>query len=103
MKIKKGDTIQVMCGEYNGKRGRILRMFRKRNLCIVEGVNFQTKHQRPTSPGQQAGRLQKEGPIHISNVRLICPRCGLPTRVGKKKIGDKFVRVCKKCSEMIED
>ena len=103
MKLKKGDIVRVMNGEYKGKQGKILKFFHSQDACIVEGVNFQTKHQKPTSPEQQAGRLKKEGPIHISNLKLICPKCGVPTKVGKKKIGDTFTRICKKCGEPIEE
>ncbi|MDI6839338.1 MAG: 50S ribosomal protein L24 [bacterium] len=102
MRLKKGDIVRVMSGEYKGKQGKILRIFPSHSVCIVEGVNFQIKHQRPTSPDQQAGRLKKEGPVHISNLKLICPKCGMPTKIGKKKVGDIFTRICKKCGEMIE-
>ncbi|MCK4352894.1 50S ribosomal protein L24 [candidate division WOR-3 bacterium] len=103
MRLKKGDIVQSICGEYRGKQGKILRVSPTKQSCIVEGINFQIKHQRPTSPGQQAGRLKKEGWIQNTNLKLVCPKCGLPTRISKKKIGDKFVRVCKKCGEMIEE
>ena len=102
MKFKKGDIIKVMLGEYKGKQGKILKTLPSHNTCIVEGVNFYIKHQRRVSESKNAGRLKKEGPIKVSNIRLVCPKCGVPTRIGKKKLGDSYVRICKKCSEMID-
>lgn len=103
MKIKKGDIVKILRGIYKKKQGKVLKTIPSKNRCIVEGVNFRVRHQRPTSPENPGGRIKKEGPIHISNIILICPRCGQPTRVGKKNIGDKNVRMCKKCSEMIDE
>lgn len=102
MKIKKGDTVVVISGAYKGKQSKILKVFPEKNTCIVEGVNFRIKHQRPLSPEQPGGRVKKEGPIHISNLKLVCPKCGAPTRIGKKQVADKWVRACKKCGELIE-
>lgn len=102
-KIKKGDTVIVIAGKEKGKKGKVLRVIPKHQRVIVEGVNFIKKHQRPTQRFQQGGIIEKEGPIHISNVMLICPRCNNPTRVGYTFIeGDRKVRFCKKCEEIIE-
>jgi large subunit ribosomal protein L24 len=103
MKLKKGDMVQVMRGIYKGKQGKILQVIPDKSKCVVEGVNFKVKHQRPLSPDKPGGRLKKEAPLHISNVKLICPRCGELTKVGKKKIGGKNVRICKKCNEAIDE
>lgn len=103
MKIKKGDIVKVISGIYKDKQGKVLKVIPQKNRCIVEGVNFRIKHQRPLSPENPGGRLKKEGPIHTSNLKLICPKCGQPTRIGKKNIGDRNVRVCKKCGEMIDE
>lgn len=103
MKVKKGDIVQVITGEYKGKQGKILKISPKKQTCIVEGVNFKIRHQRPTSPEQPGGRLKKEGPIHSSNLKIVCPKCGMPTRIGGKKVGERSVRICKKCGEMIEE
>ena len=102
MNIKKGDTVKVLSGEYKGKQSKVLKVFPDKGTCIVEGVNFRTKHKRPTQPGEQAGRVKQEGPILFSNLKLICPKCGVPTKIGKKEVKDVRVRVCKKCGEMID-
>ncbi len=103
MKLKKGDLVRVITGEYKGKQSKILKVFIKKSTCIVEGVNFRIKHQRPVSPEQPGGRVKKECPIRVSNLMLVCPKCGTATRVGKKKVGDSWVRVCKKCGEMTDE
>jgi large subunit ribosomal protein L24 len=103
MKIKKQDVVRVMIGAYKGKQGKVLATMPEKRRCIVEGVNFKTKHQRPLSPENPGGILKKEGSIHVSNLRIVCPKCGQAARVGKKSIGDKNVRTCKKCGEMIDE
>lgn len=103
MKIKKGDIVKVLRGVYKGKQGKVLKVIPQKTTCIVEGVNFRTRHQRPLSPESPGGRIKKEGPIHVSNLKLICPRCGQHTRIGKKNISDRNVRICKKCGEMIDE
>ena len=103
MKLKKGDTVRVAIGEYRGKQSKILKIFTEKNTCIVEGVNFRIKHQRPISPEQPGGRIKKEGPIRISNLMFVCPKCGAAARIGKKKVGDLWVRTCKKCGETVDE
>jgi large subunit ribosomal protein L24 len=100
-KIKKGDTVGVITGEDVGQRGVVQRTSPKSGRVVVAGVNMITKHQRPvqTRRGQvRAGRIEYEAPIHTSNVMLVCPQCGEPTRVGFviNESGVK-TRVCKKC------
>ena len=102
MRVKKGDTVKIIAGAYKGKQGRVLKIVPEKSRCIVEGVNFRIKHQRPLSPENPGGRLKKEAGIHISNVKLVCPRCGQPTRIGKKSLESRNARVCKKCSEMVD-
>ena len=102
-KIKKGDLVEVIAGNYRGARGKVLKVFPKRNRLIVEGVNFVKRHVRPTQRDPQGGIQEREAPIHISNVMLVCPNCGHRTRVGFMFMEDGTkVRVCKKCHEMIE-
>ncbi len=105
-KIKKGDTVLVVKGDHNrtrGKIGKVIKVFPETNRIIVEDVNKVKKHQRRTSPEQPHGIIEMEAPIHVSNVRLICPNCGNPTRVGFKFLEDgRKVRYCKKCGEVIE-
>jgi len=101
-KIKKGDKVVVRAGKDKGKIGEVIKVFQDKNRIIVSKVNIIKKHQRPTqeNPG---GILEKESPIHISNVLLLCPQCDQKTRVGFRILEDgKKVRVCKKCGEIIE-
>ncbi len=102
-KIRKGDEVLVITGKDKGKRGKVLRVIRKENRVVVEGVNIIKKHVKPRGMGQPGGIIQQEAPIHISNVMLICTKCGRPTRVGFRILEDKTkVRICKKCKEVID-
>ncbi|OYD16154.1 50S ribosomal protein L24 [candidate division WOR-3 bacterium JGI_Cruoil_03_44_89] len=102
MKIKKNDTVKVISGEYKGKMGKVLRAFPKRGLLIVEGINFQKKHMRARSAQEPGGILHKEGPISVSNVMLICPKCRETVKVYITGVGDTRARKCKKCGEIID-
>jgi len=103
MGFKKGDNVIVICGEDKGKKGKVIDIFPKKNEIIVEGVNFLKKHTKPTQKSPQGGIIRQEGPMHLSNVRLICNKCNAPISIkhGKTKEG-KSVRVCKKCGEIID-
>ncbi len=105
MNIKKNDTVKVIAGNYKGKIGKVLKVFPEKERVLVEGVNIVKKHVRKSSKYPQGGIIEMEAPIHVSNVMLICPRCGEATRVGHARLvsadGKKSkMRVCKKCSEM---
>lgn len=100
MKIKAGDTVEVIQGEDLGVRGTVRRADPKKKRIVVEGVNTVIKHQRPVPAGRQqtqGGRIQVEAPIDVSNVMLICPSCQERTRVGLTRQDGRRVRVCKKC------
>ncbi|MDP4601316.1 MAG: 50S ribosomal protein L24 [Schleiferiaceae bacterium] len=101
--IKTGDTVMVIAGQSKGQTGRIIRMIPKQHRAVVEGVNMVTKHQKPTASSPQGGLSQMEAPLHVSNLMLIDPKTGTPTRVGMK-INDKGqkVRVAKKSGETIK-
>lgn len=104
-KIKKGDTVVVIAGEDIGARGTVQRVLPKEERVVVSGVRLVTKHQKPVQAGRgqvRAGRIRFEAPIHISNVMLVCPQCGEPTRVGFA-INESGVktRICKKCKAEI--
>ena len=101
MRIKKGDTVVVITGKYNGVKGKVLKAFPKQNTVIVERVNFIKKHTRPTQQNQQGGIVEKEAPIHISNVKLFNEKLGEVTRAVFKKVGDSRIRVCKKTGDEI--
>ena len=103
-KVVKNDTIIVINGNYKGKTGKVLKVFPDTNRIVIEGVNLIKKHTRPTQQLPQGGIIEKEAPIHISNVKVICPKCNRPTRVGVRILEDKTkVRYCKHadCGEMI--
>jgi large subunit ribosomal protein L24 len=102
MKIIKNDTVLVVSGNYKGKKGKVLKVFPRRNRVIVEGVNFIKRHTRPTQKNQQGGIIEKEAPIHISNLMVVCPKCDTPTRLGRKVLDDgKRIRTCRRCGEML--
>jgi len=98
LKIRKGDRVRVLTGKDRGKEGEVMRALPREGRVIVDGVNVARKSQRPTRTTQQGGIIDKDMPIQVSNVALVCPSCGKPTRVGFKvdASGGK-VRVCKKC------
>ena len=100
MKIKKGDTVQIISGNEAGKSGRIIKVFRTKNKIVVEGLNMVKKHARPTQENPQGGIMQMEAAIHISNVMFIAD--GKPTRIGYKTLEDgRKVRYAKTTGEVI--
>lgn len=100
--VRKGDTVLVIRGKDAGKKGKILEVQPKRSRVIVEGVNIVKRHTRPSQRMPQGGIVEKEAPIHSSNVMPFCNKCNRPTRVGKRFLEDgKKVRVCKKCGEVL--
>ncbi|MBN2029840.1 50S ribosomal protein L24 [bacterium] len=102
MKVVKNDTVLVITGNYKGKKGKVLKVFPKSHRVIVEGVNFIKKHTRPTQKNQQGGIVEKEAPIHVSNLLVVCPKCDTPSRLGRMVLEDgKKVRVCQSCKEML--
>lgn len=102
MYIKTGDKVKVISGKDKGKEGIVLKAFPKKDKVIVEGMNVMKKHQKPNNANPQGGILTVEAPIHVSNVMLIDPKTGEPTRVGYKVEGDKKVRVSKKTGEVLD-
>jgi large subunit ribosomal protein L24 len=102
--IKKGDTVQVLSGNYKKKQGKILRVFPQTYRAIVEGVNFVSKHKKPTAKNPQGTIERVEAPIHMSNLMLINPATGKPTRIGRKLNDDgKLQRYSKKTGEFINN
>jgi large subunit ribosomal protein L24 len=100
MKIKKGDTVRVIAGKDKDKEGKVIAVDAKTNRVIVEGINMVTKSQKPSAANQQGGLVQKEAPIHVSNVMYL--QNGQTTRIGYKMDGDKKVRVAKKTGDVID-
>lgn len=101
--IKKGDTVYVLAGEDRGKSGRVLKVLVTKQRAIVEGVNIVTKAAKPSAKHPQGGLVKMEAPIHISNLSLLDPKTGKPTRVGRRRNDDgKLVRYAKKSGEEIK-
>ena len=102
LRIKKGDTVYVNAGNDKGKTGKVLAVDPQKDRVIVEGVNLVSKHTKPNSKQPQGGILKKEAGVHVSNVQLLDPQSGKPTRVGYKFEGDKKIRYSKKSGEEIK-
>ncbi len=102
--VRKNDTVIVVGGKDRGKRGRILRVLPDRNRVIVEGVNFIKRHTRPNPQRNvKGGIVEREASLHASNVQIVCPECGAPTRIGHQLLGDgRKVRVCRKCDGAVD-
>lgn len=97
MSIKKGDKVEVLSGKDRGKQGVVLRALPAEGKVVVEGVAVAKKAVKPNQQNQQGGIVPTEMPVDVSNVQLVCPKCGQATRVGHKKDGKNKLRVCKKC------
>ncbi|MBN1373080.1 MAG: 50S ribosomal protein L24 [Anaerolineaceae bacterium] len=108
VKIRKGDTVEVISGKTDdkGKRAEVIRVVPEENRVVVQGVNMRTKHQRQVQTQGRTlnpGLVKFEAPLHISNVMLVCPKCGKATRVAVNRDGEKAVRVCKRCQASIDE
>ena len=102
MDIKKGDKVLILSGNERGKSGKVLKVFPGKSRAIVEGLNFIKRHSRPSSKNQQGGIIEKEAPIHLSNLRLVCPGCGKASGVRRTRdAGNRLVRECRSCGEVI--
>ena len=102
--IRKNDNVVVVTGKDRGKRGRVLKVLPGRNRLVIEGVNFVKRHTRP-NPQQnvKGGIVERESSLHASNVQIVCPECGAPTRIGHELLGDgRKVRVCRKCDGAVD-
>lgn len=100
--IRKNDLVEVITGEENERRGRVLEIIQENAMAIVEGVNLVKKHQRARSQTKPSGIVTVPAPVHVSNLVLICPKCGKKAKVRMEKIENKRVRICKKCGESLE-
>ena len=102
MKIRKGDTVQVLSGNDKGKTGEVLEVMPKQEKIVVKGVNVRKKHVKPRKQGEEGGIISVECGIHSSKVNVLCPKCNKPARIGYKMEKDSKVRVCKKCGTVIK-
>lgn len=102
MHVKQGDKVKVLTGKDRGKEGTVLQVFPKQNRVLVEGVNMIYKHAKPSQDNPQGGILNQEAPIHVSNVMVIDPKTGEPTRIGYEIRDGKKVRIAKKSGEPLD-
>ena len=101
-RLKKGDTVKVIAGKEKGKTGKILSTIPDKQRVIVEKINLIKRHKRPDAKGK-GGIVEKEGPLHVSNVMYLCDKCGSGVRIGYKILDDgKKARVCAKCHEILD-
>ena len=101
--IKKGDTVYMRTGEYKGQQGRVLEVYPEKQRALVEGINMVSKHTKPNNDNPQGGIIKKEAPVHISNLMLVDPSTGEPTRIGRKlDENNQLVRYAKKTGEVIK-
>ena len=106
-KIRKGDTVEIISGRFEdkGRRGEVINVIPKKDRVVVQGINLRTKHQAQVQTQGRTinpGLIKFEGPMHISNVMLVCPKCDQPTRIAIQRDADGAYRVCKKCEAIIE-
>ncbi|MCK4402734.1 MAG: 50S ribosomal protein L24 [Dehalococcoidia bacterium] len=103
MKVRKGDTVVIIAGKDIGKKGKVHRVLPKEDKIVVKGLNIIKRHSRTRGRARQAGIIELEAPLHVSNVMLLCSKCGKPARVGFCSIDDgRRVRVCRSCGEVID-
>ena len=102
--IRKNDNVLVVTGKDRGKRGRVVRLEPEKNRLVVEGVNMIKRHTRPNpQKNVKGGVVEREAALHASNVQIVCPECGKPTRIGKRILDDgRKVRICRKCDGVLD-
>jgi large subunit ribosomal protein L24 len=103
IRLKKNDLVEVITGKEKGKTGKILKVVREKNLVLIEKINIIKRHTRPSPQSGQGGIVEKEAPLHVSKVMLICPKCATATRFRLTVTGEgKKARVCRKCKELVD-
>jgi large subunit ribosomal protein L24 len=103
LKLKKDDIVEVIAGREKGKKGKILALYPNDGRLTVEKLNMMKRHTKPSAQNKQGGIVEKEGVLAISNVMLVCDKCGKGVRIKRKKLEDgKRVRVCVKCGEVMD-
>ena len=102
LKVKKGDTVQVLSGNDKGKTGEVLEVIPKTQKIIVKGVNIRKKHVKPRKQGEEGGIIPVECAIHSAKVNVVCPKCNKPTRIGISIEKEQKVRICKKCGAKLK-
>jgi large subunit ribosomal protein L24 len=103
IRLKKNDLVEVTTGKEQGKTGKILKVFREKNQVLIEKINMIKRHTRPSPTSGQGGIVEKEAPVYVAKVKLICPKCATATRFSMTTTGEgKKARVCLKCKELID-
>lgn len=103
MKIRKNDTVVILAGKDRGEKGKVRRVMRKQKRVVIEGLNMMKRHSRASRGTRQAGIIELEGPMDVSNVQLFCEKCSSRTRIGFRFLDDgRKVRICSSCKEIID-
>ncbi len=100
--IKRGDQVKIICGKEKGKTGKVLAVYPKRERVLIEKLNMVKRHRKPSQQFKQGGIIEKEAPLHWSNVMVMCGKCNKPVKVKCKLIDKKQSRVCAKCGELLD-
>jgi large subunit ribosomal protein L24 len=110
MHVKTGDEVQIITGKDSGKRGKVKQVLPQENRVVVEGLNIIKRHMKARGPGKPSGIIEREAPLHASNVMLVCPHCGNAKRTGHRFLDEtdhkgrqRKVRFCKACDEVVDD
>jgi len=102
-RIKKDDKVKIIAGKDKDKIGKVMKVFRKKNRVLIENINMMKRHSKPSPSNAQGGIIDKEAPIHVSNVMLMCNKCVAPVRIKMQSLEDgKKMRICRKCGEIID-
>lgn len=101
MKIKKGDIVLVISGKDRGRKGKVIEAFPRQGKVVIEGINLRKKHVKPKKSGEKGQIVETPVPLNVSDVKLICPKCGKAVRIGYKLEGKKKHRICKKCEQEV--
>jgi len=101
MKIHKGDQVLVISGKDRGRKSKIIKVLSKEGKVVIEGINLRKKHVKPKKSGEKGQIVETPAPLNVSDLKLICSKCGKPTRVGYKIEGKRKYRICKKCGQEI--
>ena len=102
-RIKKNDTVMVIAGRERGKPGKVLRVLPEKQRLLIERLNLVKRHQKPRGAQSPSGIIEKEAPIHLSNIMIMCDKCNAPVRMGKRALDDgRSVRVCRRCGDQLD-
>jgi len=102
-RLRKDDTVMVIAGRERGKTGKVLRVLPAKQRALIERLNLVKRHQKPRGPQSPSGIVEKEAPIHLSNLMIMCDKCNAPVRMGKRLLEDgRSVRVCRRCGDQLD-